>query len=283
MAVTVTEEPDSPTGGDVQENLGRTYKRKLLIDTGTPLGIIGVMALADVPKLFAPFRDIDGTIDYGALCTKRDFKRKKGTTVWEAALDYATKHLDEEQQKKNPLERPPEVSWEGERLEEVADLDRNGNPILNTAGQPYDPPLMRDYKLRTLVYTRNEAAYDDAQARAYEDLINTDPFLGEAAYKWRVLDINARRAFEEGVKFWVVTYRIQFKKKGWRRKVMSQGFKDATGKEILDDHGNRPSEPWKLDAAGSPIKAAGAPGHTQTFEVFDEGPFAPLNITGVAA
>jgi len=284
MAI-VTEHPGSPTGGDVQEHLGRTYKRRLMVDTeGAAIGIIGMMLLPGVPQLFAPFSNIAGTeFDYGALCTKRDFKPRVGTNVWDIDVDYSTRHLDKEQQKQNPLDRPPEVSWEGERLEEVADLDRHGDPILNTAGQPYEPSLMRDYKLRTVVYTRNEATYDDAQARAYEDVINTDEFLGEAAYTWRVLDINARRAFEEGVKFWVVTYRMSFRKKGWRRKVMSQGFKDATGKEILDEHGNQPSEPWKLDAAGNAIKAAGAPGHTQTFEVYDEAPLAPLNITGVAA
>ncbi len=279
---TITEHNESPSGGDVQEQFGRKYRRHFIVDTGNEtLGPAYVMSLGGLPALFAPYA-YGGESDAGALVTNRDFKRRSGARhIWDVEIEYSTKSLEPGQQNDNPTERPPDVAWESERVEEVADLDRNGNPILNTAGQPYDPPLMRDYKLRTLVYTRNEPTFDWSLSLDYEDTINSSTFLGKPAFTWRVLDIDARRAFEEGELFWVVTYRLQYKRRGWKRKVMSLGFKDKDGKEILDEHGNRPSEPWKLDANGDPIKAAGAPGHTQTFEIFDHVDFTPLNITGI--
>ena len=81
-------------------------------------------------------------------------------------------------QNQNPLLMPIEVSWDMRDLEAALDRDIDGNPILNTAFDPYDPPLMTDDTRLTMTIVRNEAAFNLGWVLTYKGAIATDPFAG---------------------------------------------------------------------------------------------------------
>ena len=66
----------------------------------------------------------------------------------------------------NPLLQPIDVKWSNRSQEIVADIDINGNPVVNTAGDPFDPPLMEDDPRPVLTIVRNEAIFNQARAVA---------------------------------------------------------------------------------------------------------------------
>jgi hypothetical protein len=66
----------------------------------------------------------------------------------------------------------PEVSWSLERESEAIDRDAYGNPIINAAGDAFDPPLTEARNRRVLTILVNEPFYDLERAAAFENRVN---------------------------------------------------------------------------------------------------------------
>lgn len=78
----------------------------------------------------------------------------------------------------NIFEAPPEVKWADAKFQTAVLQDTQTNKtILNTAGDPYDPPLMREETRHVLTVTRNEKTYDIEWISGYKDHVNSDVFL----------------------------------------------------------------------------------------------------------
>lgn len=71
----------------------------------------------------------------------------------------------------DPLEQPIEVEINTAFLSVPVDTDLDGRPIVNTAGDPFEPPSRRVAYKQVNIY-RNEAVYDSAKAEAFENTTN---------------------------------------------------------------------------------------------------------------
>jgi hypothetical protein len=208
----------------------------------------------------------------------------------------------------DPLARPPEVYWDFEESREPMYLDANGDPIENSAGTPYDPPVEGEVSDPVMVYIRNEASFNAPEAIAYKDAVNDDTFtiyggysIGPGVAKMR--SYTGRKMYENGVTFWQVTRRVAFRPyldnstsqivdnagnpitgdiSGWMTPILDQGLmRKGTGATlalaIRDDEGRPVTEPRKLNGLGQPVTTG--PAVFRLARLFRIKPFGPLNLT----
>lgn len=194
----------------------------------------------------------------------------------------------------NPLDKPYELSWSLAPYQTTTIEDIDGSPILNTAGDPFDPIEIDDSRV-VLTVTRNEASFDGPLAWEYRDAINSDEFLGSPPRTVKVAGITARRHYDQTVLrdwFFTVTYNFHFNADGWRKKILSTGLRElVNGKRepIYSPRkaGSAITTPAMLDKNGKHIpnedeleegEEAGEP-HWLEKKVYKELPFSTFNIT----
>jgi hypothetical protein len=162
----------------------------------------------------------------------------------------------------DPLSEPARISWSGENFQQVAVVDIDDNPILNSAGDPYDPPLMKDFS-RPVATIRKNIASAPAWILTSHDAINSDEFVidgltcevGKA--KLKRADISEWQ-YRNGIAYRELTLVIHFAKDGWTRKVLDAGFRrkyNDTERELItltaeDGTPQYPSGPVPLDGSG---------------------------------
>lgn len=199
--------------------------------------------------------------------------------------------------KQNPLLQPIDVTWGMSKNEIVADMDLNGKPILNTAGDPWDPPIMEDDPRPIMTVVRNEATWNLPLLVQYRNAINSDPFAGFDPLFVRVLAMSSKSVCHQDVGwYYQSTYEFEFKspqgqfvgKNGYRRTVYNQGMRaisQTSGQLITPSINGIPiTHPIPLTRQGYRAKPTDAP-YWNVYQTHPELPFAvfqfdPLAIIG---
>jgi len=135
----------------------------------------------------------------------------------------------------SPLAKPAKISWQEASSTDEVDEDPDGNPYVNTVGDPLTG-IMRETADPVRVYTRNEASYPTATMFAYWNRVNSDTVLTSwVAGTARMLPITAERTDNGSVFYYVVTYRTQFRADGWNIRVPNKGrrFRATAGGPLL--------------------------------------------------
>lgn len=192
--------------------------------------------------------------------------------LWKVVSTYSTPtgQFNEEE---NPLERPADIQHSFATSQEVltSSLDNN-TACLNTANDPFDPPIMRDVSHPVIRVTRNEAAYSIATSMAYVNHVNSTAFLGASPNTWLMRDISATYVVEGVYTYWRVAYELQYNPLeiggfvvGWQAAVLNAGFTGyiedppSSGtyvkKTLVDKDGTPYNVPQLLDANGRKIAA----------------------------
>jgi len=196
--------------------------------------------------------------------------RARGLLLFDVSVRYARRQRGTDPEAQTPFDEPPEVEWSWDVSTEAIDIDaQDGEPILNTAGEPFDPPITREVADLVLTITRAEPTYDPNKAMKFKNVLNKTAFLGIEAGKARCFPISARKVYEgPNDIFWRVTYRFGFRSDTWNQRVLCQGFRQKTGtnaageatyEQILDDVGNPLSEPVNLGITGQVLAANQSP------------------------
>lgn len=157
----------------------------------------------------------------------------------------------------NPLEKPWEVDWGFVETNELIDRDVHGNPLRNSIGETFDPPITRPFSDLLLTIRRNEGDFNYLRAADYKDAVNADTFYGFGPGCVRCVKYSGRRAFTGVMFYWQVTYAFQIRRGSWLRRILDQGYKTKKMVEgvektvkIEDDEGNIVSQPWALNGNG---------------------------------
>jgi hypothetical protein len=186
----------------------------------------------------------------------------------------------------DPLAMPIEVSWGLRDHETVLDTDQDGNAVLNTAGDPYDPPIVIDDPRLVMTVVRNERAFNVGWVLAYRNAVNSDTFAGFPPLTCKVLNISSRSQWHQDAGwYYQTTYEFEFltasidydTQTGYRKRIISQGFRAVsvvTGKPYhITLKGVPVNSPMLLDEKGL-LLAPGATPYWQTFQAYPELPFA---------
>lgn len=201
---------------------------------------------------------------------------------WVATCEYGP--YDANEKPANPLERPIELSWDGAQFERIADIDADGKPIVNSAGDLFDPPVTIDDSRPILSITRNERYFDPDLADMFRDAVNLDEWFGFPPETVKVAKLVARLTKDQDIGyFYVVSYEFAINRDGWVRKILDQGFRELNGdgtatKAIVDKKGQPLSAASLLNGEGKKL-AVGSEPVSLEFKTYKRVSFALLNLT----
>ena len=78
--------------------------------------------------------------------------------------------------RENPLSDPAQTTWSAESYQVIVERDLDGDAIVNSAGDPFDPPPEKDDSRWTSVTSKNIAAKVPDWMFVYQDAVNEDSF-----------------------------------------------------------------------------------------------------------
>ena len=163
----------------------------------------------------------------------------------------------------NPLDETPIIEWLSAATSEVVTVDVDGKAIANSSDEPVDPPHTEDFDDLILRATYNVGSFNPVGASNYKGAVNSDQFLGFAPGLAKIKEYSGREIKAITGNYYVaVSTEIHFRKDGWKRKFVDEGYRIKTGTDddgkptytaILDDEGKEVSEPVKLDGEGQKL------------------------------
>jgi len=223
--------------------------------------------------------------DPTAVCRSVDPKAIS-PTLWRVTASYYSPSggVNEQGEPVNPLDMPPEVHWGFEQIMQQVDTDLDGNPIVNAAGDPFDPLHEISYARPVLSVTRNEQTFPIALARAYaggRGAVNSDGFRGWPPKTAKCRNISGDDQRAGDIAYCRVTYEIAFDADGWQPKFLDVGFREKKNgemQEILDENGQPVSQPVALNADGTATAAGGKVRRTEPFKLHPELSFSALGL-----
>jgi hypothetical protein len=279
-------------------NSGRGYTRKLLVITNDKDdGPATVMAQvgSTYGDLYIP--GYGSEFDNFCYCQSVDCQPVGDDgMMWELTLAYGWYNalVAGGGPTQNPLAMPIEVSWSLRDHETVLDTDQNGNAVVNTAGDPFDPPLVIDDPRLVMTVVRNESAFNVGWVIAYRNAVNSDAFAGFPPLTSKVLNISSRSQWHQDAGwYYQTTYEFEFltasidydTNTGYRPRVLSQGFRAISSVDSKLYHmtirGVPVNSPMLLDANGYQLGLKQQP-YWQTFQAYPELPFAVFSFDPVA-
>lgn len=167
-------------------------------------------------------------------------------------------------------QRPPEIRIRRKEYTEPLEADLvTGDPVKNTAGDPFDPPIMVDRSRRQfeITFWRTPAGLDWATRSNCWDKVNDDvvTLLGQpyAAKTLRVMDISHEAVWDKGdggslAFFWKITVVLEAKLPSWQIKILNAGRRERiSGGDpkivpIIDASTGQPvTDPVPLAASGA--------------------------------
>ena len=290
-------------GGSADKDGKARYTRRWEIRTDDPLdGPKTVSAHPDIPARGSPYVT-DTESDPLALAQDAQVERSsEDPTLWYVSVTYQSSFdwptgiqpagaepspgsgaaggsgsaPEPGEQEENPLNRPPVWRCSFQTTQKVAEKTFAGNAILNAAGLPFDPPLMRDVSYPVITLTRNQANPPDE--RLLQDAVNDAEWCGRPERSVRVTGLEYGPKYENGTAFFEVTYQLSIKYPNWDFEVLNAGYTELSGGAwvaITDANGRPPTEPVPLDVAGAKLDPDDDPTFL-TFRIYPERDFGTL-------
>lgn len=185
---------------------------------------------------------------------------------WHYVVEWTYELSKQENPDPNPLARPDIWKWTTGGLQVPAlyyyDDNDQVKPLQNTAKDFFEG-ITTDISTLQANISSNRATFDYLTARRITNSLNSDVYLGGAAYTWKCSGISAQPAVEVvnevEVRYWQVEVTLEYRPDGWPLMLPNIGWNylDGTTKKrvfVVDpDTGERipASNPQPLDAFGS--------------------------------
>jgi hypothetical protein len=270
----------------------RTYTRKFEVKTDDPYDGPIIAANAEGLPRLGDFYLTPNEADSGSFCKSvTPDNSAEDPTLWYFTAQYDS-NLDtqgspqepgKEQQKpkdrpENPLNRPPIWKFGFRHTQRPALKDKDGNPIVNKAGFPFDPPIMEDVSYLTISITTNRAVWWADKAEPLMRSVNKKAWFTLPARTVKVVGVEAGGKWENNFGYWEVTFNLEVNRDTWDEVVLNAGFQElvfnpATAQlepqKILDKFGKEPTAPYPLTMTGSKMPVGGTPEYL-TFRVKQE-------------
>jgi len=261
-----------------------------------------------VQAAFPPLGSVHPNDPYAYLTSKDPQVHDRSKHIWHVTLVYTT----EREWSDNPLDDPIECEWDTDISIEPYLFDRDGNPMLNSAGQPYSEAIKGEKAYWTVVCTSNQLtipAWLDDYKNAYNSdscVIDGLPF---APGQCKIKKIHLSRwQTREEFRYRVLQLTIKITENptinlaggpttvsGWAKNVIDEGLVCKTdnpiygsGKVVFPCHDStgRPAQkPVPLDGHGAQLIGpdGGPPTAEQivfnSFNIYKALPFTGLPIT----
>lgn len=240
------------------------------------------VVLAGAPNLGAVHPN-----DSRAYCRRRRARNESfSKRVWIVTLAYST----EREMQENPLTDPAEIEWATEQFQRPCEKDKDGNGIVNSAGDPPDPPAQRDDSRVTATISKNLATVP-SWILTYRDAVNDDAFqLDGITIPKGIAKIQAVRVSKwqerNDYLFRVVTLTMHFAptdEEDWPITFLDRGFRERIdGVMYQITNGGDKEEvtaPVKLNGAGRKLEDPPPCGVFMSYDVYNQMNFSVLPLT----
>ncbi|WP_145952325.1 hypothetical protein [Paludisphaera borealis] len=183
----------------------------------------------------------------------------------------------------NPLNAKTQWTMRPNIRQIPVDVDSNGVPVRNSAGQRFTQPLTRDYNDGIINVVRNEASIDPALLAAVEQKVNDDLFLGVFPAKTcRFVSAEVSNGFgPDGTPYVTVQYQFALKWSTWVVKLLDQGTVHLESGKQKPNYSSGgvtiKSDPSLLDGSGG-LLADGADPVYREFEPYEAIDFSIFNF-----
>jgi hypothetical protein len=293
MAYTLFTEVAEGRQATVDSKYNRTYTRVFLIRTDSPTyGPYYAGSHPSLPLIFSAYPD-----DANAFCVSLSpAQDQNDPRLWRVTAQYAyntdmaavnsapsgNPAVDTQQQGQppasrveNPLSRPRDYSISTNAYPWAIEQDRFGNPLQNSAGDPFIPVPEIQKGGATITVGLNStsspsAAWIGAIGYLNASSYTVGPYVIGAGLA-KLNGVSASLAYENGVSYWRWQLTFEYRPDGWAWVVANKGkrqvnINDPTGPliEIMSKAGGVVSNPVYLNASGYAI----APGGARTYATF---------------
>lgn len=162
----------------------------------------------------------------------------------------------------NPLARADVWSFStgGAAVPALAYYEGSGNgnirPLVNSAFDFFEGAMTEESELRATI-TGNRDVFPIGLAGQVTNCVNSDAFLGAAAYQWKCQGISAQQQVEvvDGaeVKYWSVSVELAYRQTGWRLMLPDVGWNYLSGSEKRRAYVEGPPPEYEEIASANPV------------------------------
>lgn len=167
----------------------------------------------------------------------------------------------------NPIDQPVDVSFQWQVFEQAADIAMVPNsdpptyvPVVNSAGDPFDPPVTREQLKGVMRVAWNSLTFDPATFFAFGNMINADVWNGFPKYSIKFSPPNMpQRLYSQflGQNYYRLEGEFCFNPNdgGWNAMPIDRGYRALNGSgvpyKIVDAYGQPISQPALLNGSGA--------------------------------
>lgn len=278
--------------------MGRTYRRffHAILDDSKQDGPVSVRQ-----KLFDEFGITYGVAyEYGgefdtAYCN--NITTNKGTEEdygsYDIVVSYGQPQGEDPLSVASPSYDPVQLELDFIEYERPVDVDVEGNQIVNSAGDSYDPTVAADDARMVLTFTRNEATADYALYNTIKNRVNSTTFLGFRARCVKAKPPRVRRLWHNDTGYYFqITYQFEVRDEdyededgnylgqGWDYVSLDSGLRQKVGtnlETILVN--NQPTQkPYPLDGAGAKLADITGTKSYRVYKLYREYDFNELGL-----
>lgn len=259
----------------------RTYTRKFrVLSNDKTDGPFEVGSTSGLPLIGSAHPE-----DANAFCIELTVENTEPYAGWTVTANYSDERVIDD----NPTDDAAEINWGSEQFQKVAVVDRDGNLIVNSAGDLFDPPAMIDDSRRVVTVSKNLATVP-SWILDYQDAINSDTFtidgisIGVGKAKMQAVTVGPKQRRNSTV-FRTVNFTIHLQRDGWVLDILDAGFNriptgDTSNRVPITLDGVLPSAPYPLNGAGAPLKNPSPTNCVfRSFNVYKTRTFSTLPLT----
>ena len=242
-----------------------------------------VLSSGLVPKLYSAYLYNPQARASAVSATRRTDNPK----VWDVNVTYSTDAPKEEETSQgNPLGAAVKRSLGSYSLQVPMREDRDGVPVKNAAGIPFDPPPMVELNPWSLTCVRSEPVFNMTLWHSYHDHTNSTTFNGAAEGEVKC-KVTVEENYDNGFSYYTVNYTFMHNPLGWNISLVNQGFLELVPgpriRRITDTNGQEVTQPYPLTDLGQAVPESEldddpSPVNYLNFRAFDSADFNQLGL-----
>jgi hypothetical protein len=246
MTVTYLEEMAS--GRTAKNSKGvRTYQAQFKLTTSEQTDRpYDVGSHPSLPYIGMPHPD-----DPYAWCTDLSIDPSDPWSGWTATATWTT----EREVTQNPTSEPAVITWSSDQYQKPAVVDNDDYLIVNSAGDPFDPPAMMDDSRISVTVVKNVSA-TPAWVLQYHNAVNSNAFtidgISIAAGVAKIQSISISELMWRGAySYKVLSYTMALRYEGWILYLLDAGMRKISGSTRVSIP--NADAPVPLNGLGQPI------------------------------
>lgn len=161
-----------------------------------------------------------------AVCRSLVGTQRDGSRVWDFVAEFSSEVGENTENPDNadPNTWTPVYQTRFERISEIVTDDASGNPIVNSAGQPFENGITMQRSIPIWTFAQFEpATVTDEDIIERHETVNETEFKGRAAKTLKLIVEQSVIGYYYGARRRLTTYSLKYNKKKWTLRPIDKG------------------------------------------------------------